>query len=185
MLKGLPILTAKHPLPVLRTGILSFLLCCLLLQVRAQSGSFGLGLRPSVDGAGISGKYFIDQGFALETQLNIGGLRILEGRSYSTSTLITYNLPLPVRVMRLYFGGGCHFGFWGSRLRSGHPDEWIFGLDGIGGLEVFFRQAPVSISGELKPALNYLQEVEFLPHNLLGMTFRYYFGSRKFMKRLQ
>jgi len=42
----------------------------------------------------------------------------------------------------------------------------------------------VPLSGELKPALNNLQEVEFFPRNLLGTTFRYYFGSRKFMTQL-
>jgi hypothetical protein len=37
----------------------------------------------------------------------------------------------------------------------------------------------LGISGDLRPSINYVKEVEFLPHNLVGVSLRYYFGSNR------
>lgn len=152
---------------------------CFIAVLKAQPGRIGLGLRGSLDGTGITGKYFMKHGFALEGQVNLGGLRAIDGQSVYAVSLIEYHLQLPIPSFRIYFGGGLHAGWWSSRPNSNYMDEGIFGLDGIGGLEYLFIGTPLSISGDLRPSINYVQEVEFLPHNVIGVSIRYYFGSDK------
>jgi hypothetical protein len=144
-----------------------------------QSGRLGIGARVSTDGIGITGKYFLDRSFAIEVQLNAGGLVLREGESVSAAGLIQYHLSLPQPQFRIFFGGGLHAGRWSGREAGGHPNEFILGLDGIGGIEYNFRRLPLGIGGGLKLALNYVQEVEFFPHNMIGVTARYYLGSNR------
>ncbi len=149
------------------------------LPVCAQPGRTGIGTRGSLDGFGLTAKYFVDRNFAFEGQLNAGGVRLLNGHSFYFVALIEYHLLLPVTSFRLYFGGGAQAGYWSGRDETPFPDESMAGLSGIGGLEYLFRRFPISIFGDVRPSLNYVQEVEFMPHNIVGVALRYYFGSNK------
>jgi hypothetical protein len=149
------------------------------LPALAQPGRTGIGLRGSIDGAGMTAKYFLDRGFAIEGQLNAGGLRAFDGQSLYTCVMMEYHLQLPFPAFRLYFGGGLHAGIWTNRKEQLYKDEGIFGLDGVGGIEYMFSRVPIGLSGDLRPSINYVQEVEFLPHNIVGVSLRYYFGSNK------
>lgn len=160
---------------------LFFVLMALLAwqTVDAQPGRKGTGVRASIDGAGLTAKYFLNDGFAIEAQVNVGGIRALDGRSFYTCVLMQYHIELPLPAFRLYFGGGLHGGVWTDRPEATYRDEAIFGLDGIGGIEYIFTSTPIGISGDLRPSINYIQEVEFMPHNVIGVSVRYYFGSNK------
>jgi hypothetical protein len=158
---------------------LALFLLCLATILKAQPGRVGLGVRGALDGTGITAKYFMKSGFALEGQINVGGLRAIDGQSVYAVSLIEYHLQLPIPAFRLFFGGGIHAGRWASRPNTDYIDEGIFGLDGIGGLEYLFTNVPLGISGDIRPSINYIQEVEFLPHNIIGVSLRYYFGSNK------
>lgn len=146
----------------------------------AQPGRTGIGTRASFDGGGVTVKYFLARNFALEGQLNAGGLKLLNGRSYYGVALIEYHLPLPVTFLRLFFGGGVHGGKWTGRdEENGRPNETMLGLSGTGGFEYMFQRFPAGISADIRVSINYLEEVEFLPHNAAGISLRYYFGSNK------
>jgi len=145
----------------------------------AQRGHNALGIRLTTDGGGVSFKSFVNRQFAIETQLNLGGLRYLEGHSVTATGLIEYHLPLPYPQFRIVFGGGCHFGIWTGREDPDDPDGFIFGLDGIGGIEYIFPKSPWSVSGDWKPSLNYIQVVEPFQHGMFGVAVRYYFGSNR------
>lgn len=145
----------------------------------AQPGRTGIGLRTSIDGIGITGKYFLDRAFAIEAQANVGGLWAFDGQSEYVGAFIQYHVPLPLPAFRVFFGGGVHAGYWGDRKDAIYEDEGIFGLSGIGGVEYLFSKVPVGVSGDIRLSINYLQEVEFMPHNLIGIAVRYYFGSNK------
>jgi len=161
--------------------------CCLALTLfiwgssalQAQPGRAGFGIRGTIDGAGFTTKYFLNKGVAIEGQLNVGGQRALNGRSIYSCALIEYHLALPFPDARLYFGGGLHAGWWASRPDAKYEDEIMAGLSGIGGVEFLLRHVPLGFSGDLRPSINYVQEVEFLTHNLVGVSVRYYFGSDK------
>jgi hypothetical protein len=154
-------------------------LVCISTNCAAQPGRTGLGMRGSIDGVGITAKYFLDRAFAIEVQGNYGGIRALDGQSKYLTALMEYHVPLPIPAFRVFFGGGLHAGHWTDRRDATYKDEGILGLDGIGGLEYLFTRFPIGISGDLRLSINYVQEVEFMPHNILGVGIRYYFGSNK------
>ena len=143
-------------------------------NVVAQPSRTAAGFRATPDGFGATGKFFIDRNFAVEAQLNAGGIIGLDGESVTAVGLFEYHIPLPNPSWRIFFGGGLHFGSWTGRPY--HSNEPIFGLDGIGGVEYVFSSIPLGLSGDFKPAINFVQEVEFFPHNIVGIAARYYFG---------
>lgn len=144
-------------------------------QAGAQSTRTGAGLRLTPDGGGGTIKHFLDPALALEAQLNAGGLMGLEGESFTAVGLLEYHIPLPDPSWRLFFGGGAHIGVWNNRNHY-DPDEFIFGVDGIGGVEYVFRNFPLGLTGDFKPAINFVTDVDFFPHNIFGIGARFYFG---------
>jgi len=148
----------------------------LVSNVQAQGSNLGLGLRMTPDGGGFTIKYFFDQNLAIEGQLNAGGILALEGQSVTAAGLIEYHINLPDPSWRLFFGGGMHFGNWDRDDYRG--SQFILGIDGIGGVEYIFKKIPLGLSGDFRPAVNFLTDVEFFPHNLFGASARYYFPSK-------
>ncbi len=158
---------------------------CFGLAAKGQDGATGIGLRVSPDGAGVVGKHFLNNNLAFETQFNIGGLLSgNEGKSLSFVGLAVYHIPLPDPSWKVYFGGGGHVGSWdharavvdeGDGMSTGR--EMILGIDGIGGVEYRLKTAPVSLSADFKPAINFLSEVDIFPHNLFGVSVKYYLGQ--------
>ena len=161
---------------------LSGLLLTLSLSynAQAQGSRTGLGLRLSPDGAGFTGKFFMDRNLAIEAQLNAGGVFGGEGESVTGVGLLEYHIPLPDPSWRVFFGGGAHIGSWdhGRRYREGRWDdddhEFIFGIDGIGGVEYVFKTVPIGLSADFKPAINLVSDVDFFPHNMFGLSARFY-----------
>lgn len=147
---------------------------------KAQSGMVGLGLRATPDGGGFNVKYFIDQNLSFEGQMNAGGILGLEGESFNVVGLLAYNVILPDPSWRIFFGGGAHFGVWDHDYRYNPEridrdgDEFIFGFDGIGGAEYIFKNIPLGLSADIKPAINLVSDVDFFPHNMFGFTAKYY-----------
>jgi hypothetical protein len=154
--------------------------CLFTSEVHGQSGQAGFGLRLSPDGIGITAKIFKNKNLAFGGQLNSGGMFMDEGKSYHAVGLAEYHLPLEDESWRVFFGGGLHAGVWqhgkgyykDGEFRSGN--ETIFGIDGIGGVEYRFKNAPLSLSADFKPAINIFQTVDFFPHNMFGFSVRYY-----------
>lgn len=152
---------------------------CLSQVAMAQSSRTGLGLRLSPDGAGLTGKFFLDRNFAIEAQLNAGGLFGSSGESLTAVGMLLYHIPLPDPSWRLFFGGGVHAGSWdqGRRYKDGRwrdDAEFIFGLDGIGGVEYVFKKVPIGLSADFKPAINFVSDVDFFPNNIVGLSARFY-----------
>jgi len=152
-------------------------------NVNAQGSSVGLGLRLTPDGGGFTGKFFIDRNLAIEAQLNAGGVLGWEdGTSFNAVGLLEYHIYLPRPEWRLYFGGGAHAGAWNHSDRLYNPEtgrysdnsEAIFGIDGVGGVEYVFRRVPIGLSADFKPAINFLSNVSYFPHNMFGISARFY-----------
>lgn len=143
----------------------------------AQGSNTGLGLRFSPDGIGFSGKFFLKSNSALEVQLNAGGIWGLEGESFNAVGLYEYHIPLD-HSWRVYLGVGGHIGSWEHSWRDDgrwkYGKEPIFGVDGIAGIEYVFHSAPIGISFDVKPAVNFISDVDYFPHNMLGFGLRFY-----------
>lgn len=160
-----------------------FLLTVCTSENAAARGETGLGLRLTPDGGGFTGKFFMDRNLAIEAQVNAGGvLGWEEGTSFNAVALVEYHIILPRPEWRLFFGGGIHAGVWdhnrniynAETRRYNDDNEGIFGIDGIGGVEYRFRKAPIGLSADFKPAVNFARDVNFFPHNMFGLSARFY-----------
>jgi len=117
----------------------------------AQDYNTGIGLRAGFSN-GLTVRHFIGSNTALEGILTsrwrgfeITGLYELQYVAFNTERL------------NWYFGGGAHVGFW-----NGDYAYWgdngntytVVGIDGILGLEYNFREVPLNLSLDWKPAFN-------------------------------
>lgn len=149
----------------------------------AQRGDASIGIRATPDGAGFKGKVYATNHLAFEGQLNAGGIVGLEGESFNGVVLVEGIIPLPDPSWRLFFGGGFHAGAWdngrwyheGDGVWYNDRPEPIFGMDGIGGVEYVFENIPLSLSADIKPAVNFVSSPRFFPHNMVGFSANYYF----------
>jgi len=159
----------------IKQALITALLCISFLpSVFAQGDNpIALGFRATPDGGGFTGKFFLDHNLAFEAQLNGAGL--YEGNSVTAVGLMEYHIDLPAPGWRIYFGAGIHFGLWDHYYN--YSDQGIFGIDAIGGVEYLFRHIPLGLSADVKPAVNFAPDVEFFPHNIVGVSARYYFGK--------
>lgn len=144
----------------------------------AQKGSTALGLRFSPDGLGFSGKFGLDRNWIFEAQVNAGGVFGYEGESFNVVGLFEYHIALPEPSFQAYLGAGAHVGAWDHPWR--HDGRWrdgaepIFGIDGIAGIQYKFKTAPISVSFDFKPAVNFVARPDFFPHNMFGFGLRFH-----------
>jgi hypothetical protein len=155
------------------------------LDASAQNnGSVALGLRMTPDGGGFNAKFFTTRNWVVEAQLNAGGVMGGNGESFNAVALLEYHIYLPDPSWQIYMGGGLHAGVWdhGSRLYStgdgyyrNSNTEGIFGIDAIGGVAYKFKRIPLSLSADMKPAINLLSDPGFFGHNMFGLAARFHF----------
>ena len=176
------------------------LICVAQLLVNnsyAQVNPDGIGVRMSPDGAGITGKFYLNTHFAIETQINGSeGFNnansernknpenpvenTVSGRSWAGVGLLEYHYVFHNVSWRIFAGAGLHIGKWDRFDQQDHPEEegpqGIFGVDGIIGAEYLFKSLPLGISADVKPAENFTVEHAYFPNNMIGFSIRYYFG---------
>jgi hypothetical protein len=119
--------------------------------VSAQDYNTGVGLRLGFSN-GLTVKHFLSQRSAVE------GLLATRWRGFDITGLYeVHNQAFDVERLNWYFGGGGHVGFW-----NGDNTNWgdrgtnytIVGIDGILGIEYNFREVPINLSLDWKPAFN-------------------------------
>jgi hypothetical protein len=118
----------------------------------AQDYHTGVGLRAGYEN-GLTIKHFIGQKSALEGIISsrwqgfgITGLYEIQNRAFNTPG------------WNWFFGFGAHVGFWnGNHAYWGEPGTsyTVVGADGILGLEYCFREVPINLSLDWKPAFNF------------------------------
>lgn len=177
----------------MRTFAAAFLILCAFGTAKAQMVSpVGLGIRLNPDGAGFTGKFFLDRNWAIEGQLNAsgGGYIANDGPSMTVVGLAEYHIILPDPSWRIFIGPGIHFGSW-DRYNDGYYDgrryntdvQGIFGIDGILGVEYVFKSVPIGLSADFKPAVNFVSDAAFFPNNFFGVSGRYYLGGMMASRR--
>jgi hypothetical protein len=121
------------------------------VYVSAQDYNTGIGLRLGFSN-GLTVKHFLSQRSAVE------GLLATRWRGFDITGLYeVHNQAFDVERLNWYFGGGAHVGFW-----NGDNTNWgdrginytIIGVDGILGIEYNFREVPINMSLDWKPAFN-------------------------------
>jgi hypothetical protein len=117
----------------------------------AQDYNTGVGLRLGFSN-GLTIKHFISQRSALE------GMLATRWRGFDITGLYeVHNNAFDVERLNWYCGGGGHIGFW-----NGNNTTWgdeginytIIGIDGILGIEYNFKEVPINLSLDWKPAFN-------------------------------
>ncbi|GAB3522741.1 hypothetical protein [Emticicia fontis] len=135
--------------------LLSVVLSFLGVRASAQHAyKVGVGVRLNY-GYGLSIKYNMTQKKSVEgivytrwKGINITGLYQIHAPAFKTAG------------WRWYYGVGGHIGFWRDGPRYGNP--WfdnpnaytVIGGDGILGLEYTFKEIPLNLSLDWKPAIN-------------------------------
>ncbi len=156
-------------------ALLALMVIALAPQATAQNYKNALGVRVGSP-FGITYKHLFNERSGLEM---IFGAR---GRSGEVIGLYEYHIYPAKKAPEfdLYFGGGAHVGFYGSRVRGrdrgpfwgGNPywarDEAYFGvgLDAIVGCSYTFKNAPVNLGIDYKPAFSALRYIGFIRGDL-------------------
>lgn len=121
----------------------------------AQDYNTGIGLRGGFT-SGITFKNFVSEKAAIE------GIVASRWRGFSITGLyeLHANTIFEVERLNLYYGGGAHIGFW-----NGNYNPWftntnvsytVVGVDGIIGFEYNFSEAPINVSIDWKPVINFI-----------------------------
>jgi hypothetical protein len=156
--------------------IAALLLFVITTDLRAQmTGPVAVGFRANPDGGGFSAKFFPQKHLAIETQLN-AGLSYYNGPGVAFVGLVEYHIILPDPSWRIFIGPGAHVGMWERNSES--RSQAIFGVDAIFGAEYVFKSLPIGLSADIKPAINFAQDVAMYPNNFFGLSARYYLGHR-------
>jgi hypothetical protein len=128
--------------------------CLFFAQLQAQQTyQTALGLRLN-GGAGISVKHFLNDKAALE------GILYTRWRGLNITGLYSVHYPVFREPgFRVYFGAGAHVGFWNGRYNPWFDDgdrdsHAVVGIDGQLGLEYTFKDIPLNLSLDWKPAIN-------------------------------
>ena len=119
--------------------------------VNAQDYKTGIGLRGGLAN-GLTIKHFISNNAAVEgifssrwQGFNITGLYEIHKQAFN------------IERLNWYYGAGAHVGFWDGGNVSWADDNasyTVIGVDGILGIEYNFKELPVNLSLDWKPALN-------------------------------
>jgi hypothetical protein len=118
---------------------------------KAQDYNTCIGLRGGL-ASGLSVKHFLSETKAIEGifdsrwhGFSLTGLYEIQDRAFNTDRL------------NWYYGAGGHIGFWDTKyktLGSNTGNYTVIGIDGILGLEYNFKEIPINLSVDWKPALN-------------------------------
>jgi hypothetical protein len=146
--------------------ILSLLVIAALMSansLHAQDYRFAMGVRlsnssPTLNNS-ISGKYFITEKTAVEGLISFGN-------RFGMGALVQIHKPLNAEGLRWYYGAGAYVGF--------EDGDTYLGPNGALGLDYKFKTAPINLSVDWKPELDFLPDINFVP-DAFGLTVRFTF----------
>lgn len=152
--------------------MLSIVLIAAVTTVKAQSYQTALGVRLG-DPSGITLQHYVSPGSAVEGILGLGS------HWFTLTGLYEYHHPFAETAgLGWYIGFGGHIGgFTNTYDYNGHPYDngFIFGVDGILGLDYTFATAPINLSLDWKPIINLTPYSGFYAGEF-GLSVRYTFG---------
>jgi hypothetical protein len=125
-------------------------------SVKAQSYQTALGLRFGGLTSGLTIKHFISTTSALEGIVSLGNQSFIVTGLYEMHSSVDNS-----KDFKFYYGAGGHVGFFqdGGSYYYNHGRLYtstaVVGVDGILGLEYKFRNAPINVSMDLKPFVDF------------------------------
>ena len=142
----------------------------------------GLGLRGTPDGGGIDGKFYFTDHVNIEAMFNRSNDNYYNfGPSNTVVGLLEYNFLFKDPHVRIYIGTGIHMAWAREFDESNYPayyhNHTFMGLDMIGGVEYVFGFMPIGLSVDVKPGMNFYDQLSGYSANDFGFSLRYYFGN--------
>lgn len=148
--------------------LLPHYICILLIFSNSQdmlaqhTYKTALGLRLN-GGAGISVRHFIKENQSIE------GILYTRWRGLNITGLYTVNYPVFEEPgFNFFIGGGGHIGFWDrdhnpwwDEDKRYHDTRMVLGIDGQIGLEYTFKEIPLNLAIDWKPAFNIIGITNF------------------------
>jgi len=136
----------------MRKIILTFVLAVSIIALaNAQDYKTGIGIRGGLS-QGLTLKHFVGSNAAFE------GILSSRWRGFDFTGLYEiHNQAFEVDRLNWYYGFGGHIGFWdGANTNWGNTGTsyTVIGIDGILGIEYNFREVPINIGVDWKPAFN-------------------------------
>lgn len=122
----------------------------------AQSYKTGIGVRLGGLTSGFTIKHFTNNNTALEGILSVGRKSFVVTGLYEKHSSTSKN-----SALKFLYGFGAHVGFFQDGGSYYYNDErkyvatTVLGIDGILGLDYKFNKAPVNISMDLKPFIDF------------------------------
>jgi hypothetical protein len=130
-----------------------------------EPGNIGLGLGGNIFGAGVSGKYFIDESNAVQGLVGLG----YSSTSLTVSADYLYNFPPFVQEEDLSIGW--YAGFGGALVLGAS----VLGVTGIVGVDVDVDEVPLDLFVEYRPSLYFMTIGSGFRGDSFGAGVRYYF----------
>ncbi len=147
-----------------------FVLLLLSSSTKAQSNigshdyqtSLGVKFYPGA----VSFKHFIKEKAALE------GLGYFWNRGFRVAGLYEFHNDINgVEGLKWYVGPGAHVGFYSSKYGGGTA----IGVDGVIGLDYKIREAPINLSLDWQPSIEFNGDYNGFSGNWGGLAIRYVF----------
>ena len=135
--------------------VIGLFLFCLISISNAQDYKTGIGLRAGLD-YGLTIKHFTSEKSALEFLL------ANRWRGFAVTGLYEFhNQIADAERLKWFIGFGAHLGFWNGDYTNAYwgtsgNKYTVVGLDGILGLEYSFKEVPINIGLDWKPAFNFV-----------------------------
>jgi hypothetical protein len=158
---------------IMKKMTLAVLLLFCILTSNAQSRSAtGSSYRTALgvkvwDGAGITLKHFGATGNAIE------GIGYFYNRGFRLTGLYEIHRDIDgAQGLKWYFGPGAHIGFYNNKFYD--DDRVVLGIDGVLGLDYKFNTAPINLSLDWQPSIEFASKFGF-NGNWGGLGIRYTF----------
>ena len=128
---------------------------CLVSISKAQDYNTGIGFRGGFS-SGLTVKHFVGPKAAFE-----GILSTRWNGFIITGLYEVHNQAFNAEGLKWYFGFGGHIGFWNGNYNKNYWGDYgtsytVVGIDGILGLEYSFKDVPINLSLDWKPAFNFV-----------------------------
>jgi len=130
-----------------------------------EPGNIGLGVGGHLFGAGVSGKYFVNESNAVQGLVGLG----YSSTSLTLSVDYLYNFPTFVQEEDLSIGW--YAGFGGSLILGAS----VLGTTGIVGVDVDVDEVPLDVFFEYRPSLYFMPIGSSFQAASFGGGVRYYF----------
>lgn len=136
-----------------KVALIIVLVISVVATTKAQEYKTGIGLRAGYP-AGLTLKHFFSRNASFE------GLLSTRWRGFEVTGLYEINKPaFDVERLHWYYGFGAHIGFWNGKYTyyywgTSGSQYTVVGIDGILGLEYNFKEIPVNLGIDWKPAFN-------------------------------